>query len=139
MALELRPGDVFDYPYLWAWQAAKGETEGRKERPVCLLVTVAGPSGATMVILAITATEPGPEDDAIEIPAIEARRVGLDSWKRGWVIVSEANFDDPQHSWYLDVTRPARGRFSAAFLSKVSAGFREMLVSRAARTIDRRG
>ena len=29
-------GDVFHYPYLWAWQSALGETEGRKDRPSAL-------------------------------------------------------------------------------------------------------
>ena len=31
-------GDVWLYPFLWSREAAHGETEGRKERPVSLLL-----------------------------------------------------------------------------------------------------
>ncbi|MBY5412804.1 hypothetical protein HFO98_31140 [Rhizobium leguminosarum] len=33
MSHEFRPGEVISYPYLWAWQQQRGETEGRKQRP----------------------------------------------------------------------------------------------------------
>ena len=29
-----KAGDVWRYPYLWGWQAKRGETEGRKTRTV---------------------------------------------------------------------------------------------------------
>lgn len=29
MSHEFRPGEVITYPYLWAWQQQRGETEGR--------------------------------------------------------------------------------------------------------------
>ncbi len=127
MATELRPGDVVDYPYLWAWQDANGETAGRKERPVCLLVSLAGRSGTVLVLLAITASVPEPGNVAVEIPAIEARRAGLADWKRGWVIVSEANFDSLENSWYFNQDQPPRGRFSSVFLSKISARLQNLL------------
>jgi hypothetical protein len=139
MATEPRSGDVFEYPYLWAWQAEKGETEGRKERPVCLLIALPVQSGTMMVILAITATEPEPKDGAVEIPAIEARRVGLADWKQGWVIVSEANYDNLENSWYLDPNQTPRGRFSSNFLSKISVRFQDQLKSRSLRKIKRSG
>ena len=127
MVTELRPGDVVDYPYLWAWQDAKGETEGRKGRPVCLVISFPGRSGTVLVLLAITATPPGPDDIAIEIPAMEARRIGLADGKHGWVIVSEANFDSLENSWYLEPNRPARDRFSSIFLSKISVSLENLL------------
>ena len=139
MATELRPGDVFEYPYLWDWQAEKGETEGRKERPVCLLIALPVQSGTMLVILAITAAEPGPRDDAVEIPAIEARRVGLTDGKRGWVIVSEAIYDSLENSWYLNPNQTALGRFSSTFLSKVSARFQDQLKSGGLRHVKRSG
>ncbi len=137
MSTELRPGDVLDYPYLWAWQDANGETEGRKERPVCLLVSLTGRSGTIFVLLAITASVPGPGDVAVEIPTIEARRAGLADWKRGWVIVSEANFDSLENSWYLNPDQPPRGRFSPAFLSKISARFQDLLKAGNLRQVSR--
>ncbi|MFQ5565004.1 MAG: hypothetical protein ACE5EU_01430 [Paracoccaceae bacterium] len=137
MAAELRPGDVFEYPYLWNWQAKKGETEGRKERPVCLLIALPVLTGTMMVILPITATEPESKDDAVEMPAIEARRAGLAGWKRGWVIVSEANFDSLENSWYFNPGQPPRGRFSPAFLSKISARFQNVLEAGGLRKVSR--
>lgn len=137
MATERLPGDVFDYHYLWAGQAEKGETEGRKERPVCLLIALPVQFGTMMVILAITATEPESKDDAVEIPAIEARRVGLTDWNRGWVIVSEANYDSLENSWYLDPNQTPRGRFSSNFLSKISARFQDLLKAGNLRKVSR--
>lgn len=129
MATELRHGDILEYPYLWAWQKENGETEGRKERPVCLLVSIAESSGTALVFLALTSTAPGPDNVVVEIPAIEARRAGLDDWKRGWVVVSEANFDSLENSWYLAPDQSPRGRFSPNFLSKISARFQDQLRS----------
>ena len=137
MATELRPGDVLDYPYLWPWQDANGETESRKERPVCLLVSLAGRSGTVLVLLAITATAPGPDDAGVEISTIEARRAGLTDRKRRWVIVSEANFDSLKNSWYFNPDQPPRGRFSPAFLSKISARFQDLLKAGNLRKISR--
>ncbi len=137
MSTELRPGDVVYYPYLWAWQDANGETEGRKERPVCLLVSLTGRSGTIFVLLAITASVPGSGDVAVEIPTIEARRAGLADWKRGWVIVSEANFDSLENSWYFSPDQLPRGRFSPAFLSKISARFQDLLKAGNLRQVSR--
>ena len=36
------PGQVISYPYLWAWQHERGETEGRKSRPTCVVIAVGG-------------------------------------------------------------------------------------------------
>jgi hypothetical protein len=35
MSLDLRPGAVIHYPYLWRWQRDRGESEGGKEK-ACL-------------------------------------------------------------------------------------------------------
>lgn len=40
MSREFRLGEVISYPYLWAWQQQRGETEGRKRRPVCVVVAI---------------------------------------------------------------------------------------------------
>lgn len=42
MSRELLPGQVISYPYLWAWQNERGETEGRKRRPTCVVAAVRG-------------------------------------------------------------------------------------------------
>ncbi|NSY91441.1 hypothetical protein G6L58_13400 [Agrobacterium tumefaciens] len=57
-----------------------------------------------------------PETDrfAIEIPAIEKRRAGLDADMRLWIILDEYNSDIIGHSSYLEPEPPV-GRFSKAF------------------------
>jgi hypothetical protein len=72
-----------------------------------------------------------------QISAIEARRASLADWKRGWVIVSEANFDSLENSWYFNPDQPARGRFSPAFLSKISARFQNLLKAGNLRKVSR--
>ncbi|EJJ26245.1 hypothetical protein PMI11_05497 [Rhizobium sp. CF142] len=64
MSREFLPGQVIDYPYLWAWQHERGETEGRKLRPICVVVAVRGANdGLThLALLAITTQPPQAED-----------------------------------------------------------------------------
>jgi hypothetical protein len=61
MAFEnLVSGTVFIYPYLWVRQAAHGETEGRKDRPVVVGVRARMPDGIERLILfPITSRDPG--------------------------------------------------------------------------------
>ena len=48
-------GDVWRYPYLWARKTKRGETEGRKNRPAVIAVTLTPEDGdATVFLLAIT-------------------------------------------------------------------------------------
>lgn len=48
MSREFLPGQVIDYPYLWAWQDERGETEGRKNRPTCVVVAVRSAKTASL-------------------------------------------------------------------------------------------
>jgi hypothetical protein len=81
MAFEnLVSGAVFVYPYLWSREAAKGETEGRKDRPVVVGVRVLLRDGLErLVVFPITSLEPGAERIASEIPDTEKKR--LASWR----------------------------------------------------------
>lgn len=40
MSREFLPGQIISYPYLWELQDERGETEGRKSRPTCVVVAV---------------------------------------------------------------------------------------------------
>jgi hypothetical protein len=127
MAVELPPaGSVIRYPYLWRSQRDEGETEGRKNRPVCLAVHGPHPSGAgTALILLAISTKPMRGDQAaIPIPEIECRRAGLDPALEGWVYVDEYNLDVAERSFHYAPGEPVLGRFSARFLSLVLAAFR---------------
>jgi hypothetical protein len=116
-------GDIWRYPYLWSWQAARGETEGRKSRPVTLAAVL--PVAATetrLFLLPITGTSPMEQQDALEVPAIEIRRAGLSKYKRLWVIFDDHNRDTLETSFYFEPAGKV-GTFSKAFQKQLAARF----------------
>jgi hypothetical protein len=111
----LRTGAVIRFPYLWLREAAQGETEGRKHRPVAVGVRAAKPSGDDVLFLfPITSQEPARERFAAEIPQMEKRRAGLDGNVRLWIVLDEYNQDVIGRSFYLE-PEPPLGYFSKAF------------------------
>jgi PemK-like, MazF-like toxin of type II toxin-antitoxin system len=85
-----KQGYVTFASYLWADESDKGETEGRKDRPV-YIIDVEDIAGETSVsVLPITHTPPGADRHAVEIPAATKERVGLDL-ERSWIVCDEAN------------------------------------------------
>ena len=139
MPVTLKQGELLDYPYLWHRQQQRGETEGRKTRPVCLAVCIQKADTTHLIFLAVTGTPPGKGRIAVEIPQIEARRGGLAGWKQGWVIVDEFNHDIAGNSFHLDLSQAPRGRFSEAFLRKVKEAFRAGLERGITRQVERSG
>lgn len=124
---ELVSGTVFPYPYLWAHQAKRGETEGRKERPVVVGIRLAPKYGENRVmLLPITTKPPEAGRRAVEIPNSEKRRAGLDQGLRLWVILDDINIDRPGRSYYITSARPL-GRFSRAWFLPV---IREFVMNR---------
>ncbi|ANL67904.1 hypothetical protein AMC82_PA00073 (plasmid) [Rhizobium phaseoli] len=125
MSREFRPGEVISYPYLWARQQQRGETEGRKHRPVCVVVAIrsAGDGNTHLVLLAITTQPPQAGRVALEIPDIERRRAGLGDNKQSWIVVDEYNYDIVEQSWYIEPHQEALGRFSKSFVMKIAAMF----------------
>jgi hypothetical protein len=112
---ELRTGCVIRFPYLWVREAERGETEGRKPRPVAVGVRIARPQGGDMLVLfPITSKRPSSERFAAEIPETEKRRAGLDAALRLWIILDEYNQDIVGQSFYLQPDSPI-GHFSKAF------------------------
>jgi hypothetical protein len=110
-----RTATVVRYPYLWAREAAKGETEGRKPRPAAVGVRIPRPTGDDLLVLfPITTKEPAPSRFAAEIPDAEKRRAGLAGEMRLWIVLDEYNQDVIGRSYYLEPGRPL-GRFSKAF------------------------
>lgn len=104
MSARFLPGQVVSYPYLWAWQHERGETEGRKSRPTCVVVAVRGArDGLThLALLAITTQPPTADRVGLEVSAIECRRAGLTDLKRCWVVVDEYNYDIAERSRYIE-------------------------------------
>ncbi|UES59790.1 hypothetical protein GFK91_28865 (plasmid) [Roseibium aggregatum] len=114
-------GDIWEYPYLWAWQADHGETEGRKSRPCALTLVNRKQDNLTEVILVpITTKEPVAGSHFVEVPQIEKRRAGLDERLGLWVICDEFNSDMPEHSYYFEPGGRI-GAFSIKFTKQVQA------------------
>jgi hypothetical protein len=112
---ELRTGCVIRFPYLWVREAERGETEGRKSRPVAVGVRIARRGGDDLLVLfPITSQPPSPDRFAAEIPEMEKRRAGLDAGLRLWIILDEYNQDVINQSFYLQ-PEPPLGYFSKAF------------------------
>lgn len=111
----LRTGAVIRFPYLWAREAAQGETEGRKFRPAAVGVRIPQPKGEDVLVLfPITSREPARGRFAAEIPDTEKRRAGLDGTIRLWIVLDEYNQDVIGRSFYLE-PEPPLGYFSKAF------------------------
>ena len=112
-------GQVFDYHFLWKWQAERGETEGRKKRPSCVVVVVTNQAGQHVMFIApITSKSPAPGRTALEIPETEARRARLETDVPLWVILDELNADVLETSYTLEERSP-RGSFGAAFTDAI--------------------
>jgi hypothetical protein len=112
---QLRTGCVVRFPYLWVREAERGETEGRKSRPVAVGVRISRPKGEDVLVLfPITSQPPSSDRFAVEIPEMEKRRAGLDVTPRLWIILDEYNQDVIGRSFYLE-PEPPMGRFSKAF------------------------
>ena len=119
-------GQVFDYHYLWKWQAEKGETEGRKKRPSCMALVSVNAEGQHILFIApITSKQPDAKRLAIAIPETEAHRAKLDTHIPLWVIVDELNADVLEASYTLEDRSP-RGQFGPAFTDMVLRGIQSI-------------
>ena len=118
----LKKGDVISYPYRWLREAeANRSADGAKERPCALVAAVTLKDRRTFVFLcAISSKPPSPGQVAIEIPALERRRAGLDRYPSAWVYVDETNLDVLGESWYFAPDAEPIGSFSQKFLSRVA-------------------
>jgi hypothetical protein len=117
--------------------AARGETEGRKPRPVAFVAVVKGPTGATrLYILALTTKPPEKVTPAIEVPALERRRAGLSDTGRVWVILNEYNQDVLEQSYYFQPDARL-GEFGPSFRKKVLTAFGQVLKEGNARAVRR--
>ncbi|APO71954.1 hypothetical protein ACDY97_07540 [Rhizobium mongolense] len=130
-------GDIVTYPYLWRWQDDKGQEHGEKDRPVCLLLAMRDDKDNThILLLPISSAPPYSGQTALEIPALELKRAKLSDLKRGWITVSECNYDILGKSYHFDMTQTPRGKFSGIFLEEVRKAFAPFLAAGRAR-VDR--
>ncbi|ACL59975.1 hypothetical protein [Methylobacterium nodulans] len=120
---QFKEGHVVEYSYLWKWQAELDRTEGEKDRPACVAMMIKDSvrNLTHLVILPISGTPPKSDQIAIEIPLLELKRAGLTEAKRGWITVSEYNYDILERSWDFPINRPPLGRFSRPFLKQIQS------------------
>jgi hypothetical protein len=133
---DLRSSAVVNYPYLWRWQRDGGETEGRKDRPVCVVLAVRRDEVTHLALFAISSRPPDGDHTAIEVPEIECKRAGLSEFKRAGVTTSEYNYDVAERSFYLDLDGPFLGRFSRSFMMQLASAVAPLFGKHKAR-IDR--
>jgi hypothetical protein len=100
-------GAVIRYSYLWADENARGQDEGRKDRPTLVLaLSVKDDDGVVQVlVLAVTHTPPVQLSDAERFPQPVKRAIGLDD-APSWIITTEAN----AFIWPGPDVRPVPGR-----------------------------
>lgn len=137
----MRPenGLVIRYSFLWMREFDRGEESGRKGRPVCVQVLLLPSAGKPqpVVLLPITSQPPTKDDDALLIPQLELRRVGLR--EPAWLIVNHLNFeaDFAVSPWLED--RDPIGTFSAAFTENICAAMRKAIRAKRMRSVARAG
>ncbi|MCB1355796.1 MAG: hypothetical protein KDK53_04610 [Maritimibacter sp.] len=132
-----KPGEVWDYPYLWARQARGGEAEGRKPRPVAVSVVIERTDGRHWaVFLAITSKAPDDTRPALAVPEMERRRAGLDPDLPLWIILDEHNRDCVELSYYLEPDA-LRGSFSGRFLKILAGAFADAIRAGRSTNVDR--
>jgi len=86
------PGLVIRYSYLWLREHQEGREEGAKNRPCAIILATREQEGATKtLVVPVTHSAPQRETDALELPAILKRQLGLDA-ERSWALVTESNF-----------------------------------------------
>ena len=129
-------GLVISYDYLWAREHDRHEESGRKARPACVQIIVVTRSAGTVVALfPITSQPPQAGRAALEIPEMEARRIGLAA--RSWIVVDEWNLDDLARSPHIADPRPI-GSLSPAFMKRVRTAAADRIRARRHRSIPRR-
>ena len=118
---EIELGDVWQYPFLWKREERAGNTEGRKNRPVVLVLLIENNSGQREAMLVPVTSQPQTGNPfAVEVPDIEKKRAGLDFHMDLWVITDEHNIDTPNQSYYFEPVG-RMGAFSPAFTKALQA------------------
>lgn len=86
------PGLVIAHAFVWGHEAEAGQTEGRKARPVVIVLAVRREEQAEpfVTVAPITHRPPDDERDGFELPARIKTRLGLDR-ERAWVMLRDLN------------------------------------------------
>jgi hypothetical protein len=129
-------GLVISHNYFWARESDRHEESGRKVRPACVQIIVAGgKSGTVIALFPITSQPPQAGRTALEIPEMATRRIGMTI--PSWIILDEWNLDDPAKSPHIADPRPI-GSLSQAFMKRIRDGAAARIRARRYRSVPRR-
>ncbi|WP_454685889.1 hypothetical protein [Agrobacterium leguminum] len=102
-----------------------------------MILTITDAQGLSHILLLPISSKP-PQDSqqrAIEIPKLELRRAKLTGYDRGWITVSECNYDVIERSYHFNALQQPIGRFSETFLEDIRTAFAPFLAAGTARVI----
>jgi hypothetical protein len=117
---KLHLGSVIQYAYLWHHDRVKG-VEYPKDRPACILLKLDAGQGFFHYALApISDQKPKNPYDGFEIPSTEIKRGGLNVSRIAYIHLNEINLDSTYNSVALHYQMATKGRFSGAFVQKVT-------------------
>jgi hypothetical protein len=136
-----QPGDVFDYPFLWAVDSERGLENPKERRTTIALATTRtrtadGVELTHMLLLGITDTLRAGQI-ACEVSPIERRRAGLNVDRPAFVVVSEYDYDVVPGSFDYNPNSKTYGRFSALFLEEITKALAGQIRLNLAVRIDR--
>ncbi|MFA1677222.1 hypothetical protein ACDY97_32100 [Rhizobium mongolense] len=139
--IEPETGLVISYNFLWEREHAKGEAEGRKARPACIVVPLTSKHG-DVVLFPLTTQEPGPDRIAIKVPETERRRLKLKGRGPSWIILDEGNTDRLAESFHVepisyDPPTFSYGKLSRAFMGQVLQTLAKAIRERNTRLVKR--
>lgn len=118
--MNFKVGDIINYEYLWAHQAARGEESGRKVRPTCLVVK-RGDAPEKYFLFPITSKKPQ-GGTFKEIPQLECKRAGINY--PSYIVLDQYNEDQSDLMFALASTTP-RGSISSSYLLEVAQGIKD--------------
>lgn len=96
--------DVISYSYLWAREAAEGQEEGLKDRPVVVVLARIAEGEFTRLIVAPITHSKAESGEGVPVPQAVKRHLGLDD-EPSWIVTTEVN----QFIWPGPDIRPAKG------------------------------
>jgi hypothetical protein len=118
-----KTGLVLNYRFLWSYEQQKGADNGRKARPICVVVPL-NVAHDVVVLFPLTTQEPAQDRVALRVPDIERRRLTLKGKGPSWIILDEGNRDEFPSSPHVepisyDPPVAVYGEFSKAFMDAV--------------------
>jgi len=122
-------GSLVEYQFLWSHEEAKGRESGLKDRPCAIILRSPQQDSDRIFLIPVTTKEPDASTPSLEIPELEARRMGLHEPLRRWIILNEVNIDEIPS--YILEPNAKIGDIGKSFFTKILKDFRAVVGKRA--------